>query len=71
MTVENVAECLGYTDGHTINKIAKAIVQKNGEIIIAEVENLYQSGKNLSVLEQLAENFGRYNAGGNDSTTRR
>lgn len=28
-------------------------------------------GKNLSVLEQLAENFGRYNAGGNDSTVRR
>ena len=28
-------------------------------------------GKNLSVLEQLAENFGRYNAGGNDSTIRR
>ncbi len=28
-------------------------------------------GKELSVLQQLAENFGRYNAGGNDSTTRR
>ena len=25
-------------------------------------------GKELSVLKQLAENFGRYNAGGNDST---
>ena len=58
LTVENVAECLGYTDGHTINKIAKAIVQKNGEIIIAEVENLYQSGKNLSVLvDELCDYF--------------
>ncbi len=28
-------------------------------------------GKELSVLKQLAENFGRYNAGGQDSTTRR
>ena len=28
-------------------------------------------GKELSVLKQLAENFGRYNAGGNDSTQRR
>ena len=27
-------------------------------------------GKELSVLEQLAENFGRYNAGGEDSTVR-
>jgi len=28
-------------------------------------------GKELSVLKQLAENFGRYNAGGHDSTQRR
>ena len=28
-------------------------------------------GKNLSIFEQLAENFGKYNAGGNDSTLRR
>ena len=28
-------------------------------------------GKKLSVLKQLAENFGRYNAGGQDSTQRR
>ena len=28
-------------------------------------------GKELSVLQQLADNFGRYNAGGHDSTQRR
>ena len=58
----------------------------NGKGVVREVKHLtledakkvaYESkttpveGKNLSVLEQLAENFGKYNAGGNDSTVRR
>ena len=58
----------------------------NNKGVVSEVKHLtledakkvaYESkttpveGKNLSVLEQLAENFGRYNAGGNDSTIRR
>ena len=58
----------------------------NGKGFVSEVKHLtledakkvpYESkttpveGKNLSVLEQLAENFGKYNAGGNDSTRRR
>ena len=58
LTIENVAECLGYTDSQTINKIAKAIVQKNGQVIIIEVEKLYQSGKNLAVLiDELCDYF--------------
>ena len=58
LTAQNVAECLGYTDSKTINKIATAIIDKNGREIIAEVENLYKSGKNLSVLvDELCDYF--------------
>ena len=36
-----------------------------------EPETTKVGGKELSVLKQLADNFGRYNAGGHDSTQRR
>ena len=36
-----------------------------------ETDTTKVGGKELSVLRQLADNFGRYNAGGQDSTTRR
>jgi len=58
LTSENVAQCLGYTDSQKINNIANAILQKNGQIIVYEIENLYKSGKNLSVLiDELCDYF--------------
>ena len=36
-----------------------------------ETDTTKVGGKELSVLKQLADNFGRYNAGGHDSTQRR
>jgi len=36
-----------------------------------ETDTTKVGGKELSVLRQLADNFGRYNAGGQDSTQRR
>ena len=56
----------------------KGIVQETKHLTLEDAKKVaYESkttpveGKNLSVFEQLAENFGKYNAGGNDSTVRR
>lgn len=49
----------------------KHLTLKDAKKIAYESKETPVEGKNLSVLEQLAENFGRYNAGGNDSTIRR
>ena len=56
----------------------KGIVSETKHLTLEDAKKVaYESketpveGKNLSVLEQLAENFGKYNAGGNDSTVRR
>lgn len=39
--------------------------------VVYETDATKVGGKELSVLKQLADNFGRYNAGGHDSTVRR
>ncbi len=54
-----------------ILKENKHLTLKDAQKVIYESKTTPVEGKNLSVLEQLAENFGRYNAGGNDSTVRR
>lgn len=50
---------------------AKHLTLDDAKKVAYESKETPVEGKNLSVLEQLAENFGRYNAGGNDSTIRR
>ena len=57
---------------------SKGVVTETKHLTLEDAKKVaYESkttpveGKNLSVLEQLAENFGKYNAGGNDSTIRR
>lgn len=50
---------------------AKHLTLEDAKKVAYESKTTPVEGKNLSVLEQLAENFGRYNAGGNDSTVRR
>lgn len=50
---------------------AKHLTLDDAKKVAYESKETAVEGKNLSVLEQLAENFGRYNAGGNDSTIRR
>ena len=50
---------------------AKHLTLADAKKVAYESKETPVEGKNLSVLEQLAENFGRYNAGGNDSTVRR
>ena len=57
---------------------SKGVVSETKHLTLEDAKKVaYESkttpveGKNLSVLEQLAENFGKYNAGGNDSTVRR
>ena len=49
----------------------KHLTLEDAKKIAYETKTTPVEGKNLSVLEQLAENFGKYNAGGNDSTIRR
>ena len=49
----------------------KHLTLEDAKKVAYESKTTPVEGKNLSVLEQLAENFGRYNAGGNDSTIRR
>ena len=49
----------------------KHLTLDDAKKVVYESKTTPVEGKNLSVLEQLAENFGRYNAGGNDSTVRR
>lgn len=55
------------------NKVAeiKHLTLADAQAVPFEDDITDVGGKELSVLKQLAENFGRYNAGGNDSTTRR
>ena len=43
----------------------------NAQKVTYETDTTKVGGKELSVLKQLADNFGRYNAGGQDSTQRR
>ena len=50
---------------------AKHLTLDDAKKVAYESKETPVEGKNLSVLEQLAENFGKYNAGGNDSTIRR
>ncbi len=57
---------------------SKGVVAETKHLTLADAKKVaYEAketpveGKDLSVLEQLAENFGKYNAGGNDSTVRR
>ena len=58
LTVNDVENCLGYTNSETINKIVQSIIKKDGGNIILEVENIYKNGKNLSVLiGEIAEYF--------------
>ena len=49
----------------------KHLTLEDAKKVAYESKTTPVEGKNLSVLEQLAENFGKYNAGGNDSTRRR
>ncbi len=49
----------------------KHLTLEDAKKVAYESKTTPVEGKDLSILEQLAENFGRYNAGGNDSTIRR
>ncbi len=44
---------------------------EDAQKVAYESDTTKVGGKELSVLKQLADNFGRYNAGGHDSTERR
>jgi len=58
LTGEVVEKCLGFTDNNTIREIVNAVVDKNGSVIIEKIENIYNSGKNLSVLlTEISEYF--------------
>ena len=54
-----------------IIKETKHLTLEDAKKVAYEAKETKVEGKDLSVLEQLAENFGKYNAGGNDSTVRR
>ena len=58
-------------NGKGVVSEAKHLTLKDAKKVAYESKTTPVEGKNLSVLEQLAENFGKYNAGGNDSTVRR
>ena len=48
----------------------KLLTLADGNKVSYDSTTTHVGGKELSVLEQLAENFGRYSAGGQDSTVR-
>lgn len=48
----------------------KLLTLADGNKVAYDTATTHVGGKELSVLEQLAENFGRYSAGGQDSTVR-
>ena len=50
LTYQKVEECLGKTSEQTLFDLANAIVQKDGGKVFETIENVYSSGKNLSVL---------------------
>ena len=50
LMLDDVEKCLGFTDSETLKKIATSIANKDGKTIILEIEKIYSSGKNLSVL---------------------
>ena len=52
-------------------KETRHLTLEDAKKVVYESKTTPVEGKDLSVLEQLAENFGKYNAGGNDSTVRR
>lgn len=55
------------------NKVAEIqhLTLDDAQKVAYETDTTKVGGKELSVLKQLADNFGRYNAGGHDSTERR
>lgn len=55
------------------NKVAEIqhLTLDDAQKVAYESDTTKVGGKELSVLQQLADNFGRYNAGGHDSTERR
>ena len=55
------------------NKVAEIqhLTLDDAQHVAYESDTTKVGGKELSVLKQLADNFGRYNAGGQDSTQRR
>ena len=57
-------------NNNTVKEV-KHLTLDDAKKVAYESKTTPVEGKNLSVLEQLAENFGKYNAGGNDSTVRR
>ena len=60
-----------YTFKH--NKVSEIqhLTLDDAQQVAYEEDTTKVGGKELSVLKQLADNFGRYNAGGHDSTERR
>ena len=57
-------------DTKGVLKNKQVLTLADGNKVSYDNEITHVGGKDLSVLEQLAENFGRYNAGGQDSTVR-
>ena len=55
------------------NKVSEIqhLTLDDAQKVAYEEDTTKVGGKELSVLKQLADNFGRYNAGGHDSTERR
>ena len=55
------------------NKVSEIqhLTLDDAQKVAYETDTTKVGGKELSVLKQLADNFGRYNAGGHDSTERR
>ena len=69
-TTEQDVYLFAFNEKEAVQEI-KHLTLDNAQKVAYESKTTPVEGKNLSVLEQLAENFGRYNAGGNDSTVRR
>ena len=62
-----------YVYTFTDEKVAniRHLTLDDAQALSYETDTTKVGGKELSVLKQLADNFGRYNAGGHDSTQRR
>lgn len=58
ITTQSVVDCLGITDEKTLKNISEAVLNKNGGQILDIVDDLYNQGKNMTVLiDDLCEYF--------------
>ena len=67
--IERDIYVISFTSNQTVKSV-EHLTLKDGNEIVFDESHTKVTGKELSVMEQLVKNFGRYDAGGRDSSQR-